>query len=359
MTVLRYLVGMETISKPGSFEQIPSWLLGDHLGSTSMVTDASGGMVSEVRYSAFGETRYQNGTLTTDYLYTGQRQEAEIGLYYYVARWYDPAIGRFIQADSVVPDAASALGFDRYAYVNNNPLKYVDPSGHCPQGVDTLTCLYLIAIGRLPDFQGINTAEKYVTKGEDVLGVDATAVAAGIAVQSQWYRSITDSRDGWLSGSSSGLGIAQIGDSFMMQYFPGQDQEDPYVAVQAMAKRISIAIEVVTGLFPDNFSNRDRFITAALAQNGGGFTPNDMQWHVSGDGTPDWGSYFNSRSNSKDPVSRIREILTGRQFDTQFQLLLFINDVKELNNRGWDIPFGLSTSELNDIQAELIEGLIE
>ncbi len=109
-----------------------NWLLGDHLGSTSMVTDASGVMVSETRYSAFGETRYQNGTLTTDYLYTGQRQEAEIGLYYYVARWYDPAIGRFVQADSVVPDPGSALGFDRYAYSWNNPLNFIDPSGHIP-----------------------------------------------------------------------------------------------------------------------------------------------------------------------------------------------------------------------------------
>jgi len=113
-----------------SFLSSRSWLLGDHLGSTSMVTDASGVIVSELRYSAFGETRYQNGTLTTDYLYTGQRQETEIGLYYYVARWYDPAIGRFVQADSIVPDPSSALGFDRYAYTNNNPVKYTDPSGH-------------------------------------------------------------------------------------------------------------------------------------------------------------------------------------------------------------------------------------
>lgn len=48
----------------------------------------------------------------------------------YVARWYDPAIGRFIQADSVVPNPASAVGFDRYAYTLNNPVKYTDPSGH-------------------------------------------------------------------------------------------------------------------------------------------------------------------------------------------------------------------------------------
>ncbi len=52
--------------------------------------------------------------MTTDYLYTGQREESEVGLYYYVARWYDPAIGRFIQADSVVPNPGSAVGFDRY-----------------------------------------------------------------------------------------------------------------------------------------------------------------------------------------------------------------------------------------------------
>ena len=97
-----------------------------------MVADADGVAISEVRYSAFGEIRYQNGIPTTDYLYTGQRQEAEIGLYYFVARWYDPAIGRFLQADSIVPNPMSAKGFDRYAYSWNNPILYVDPSGHVP-----------------------------------------------------------------------------------------------------------------------------------------------------------------------------------------------------------------------------------
>jgi hypothetical protein len=53
-------------------------------------------------------------------------------LYYYVARWYDPAIGRFIQADTIVPNPASARGFDRYSYGFNNPLMYLDPSGHGP-----------------------------------------------------------------------------------------------------------------------------------------------------------------------------------------------------------------------------------
>jgi RHS repeat-associated protein len=64
------------------------------------------------------------------YGFTGQREEADIGLYYYVARWYDPVIGHFIQADSIIPNPASAKAFDRYAYVANNPIIYTDPSGH-------------------------------------------------------------------------------------------------------------------------------------------------------------------------------------------------------------------------------------
>lgn len=67
----------------------------------------------------------------TDYGYTGQREEAELGLYYYVARWYDPALARFTQADTIVPNPGSAKAYDRYAYVNNNPMRFVDPTGHC------------------------------------------------------------------------------------------------------------------------------------------------------------------------------------------------------------------------------------
>jgi hypothetical protein len=47
---------------------------------------------------------------------------------FYNARWYDPALGRFAQADSIVPGGVQ--GLDRYAYVNNDPVRYTDPSGH-------------------------------------------------------------------------------------------------------------------------------------------------------------------------------------------------------------------------------------
>ena len=78
--------------------------LADHLGSTAVVANSSGGKTGELRCYAWGETRCEWGSLPTTYRYTGQRLEAGLGLYYYRARWYDPALGRFIQADTIVPD---------------------------------------------------------------------------------------------------------------------------------------------------------------------------------------------------------------------------------------------------------------
>jgi len=51
-------------------------------------------------------------------------------LYDYGARFYDPALGRFISADTVVPGAGNPQALNRYAYVRNNPLRYTDPTGH-------------------------------------------------------------------------------------------------------------------------------------------------------------------------------------------------------------------------------------
>jgi RHS repeat-associated protein len=64
------------------------------------------------------------------YKTNGQRLESGIGLYYYRARWYDPTAGRFIQADTLITNIEKSQSFDRYAYVGNNPIRYVDPSGH-------------------------------------------------------------------------------------------------------------------------------------------------------------------------------------------------------------------------------------
>jgi RHS repeat-associated protein len=105
------------------------YLLSDHLGSTSIVTDAAGTVVSQTRYKAWGEVRHQSGVTPTEYGFTGQYSHtADFGLMFYNARWYDVSLGRFAQADSIIPPGVQ--GLDRYAYVNNSPMNYVDPSGH-------------------------------------------------------------------------------------------------------------------------------------------------------------------------------------------------------------------------------------
>jgi RHS repeat-associated protein len=68
----------------------------------------------------------------TGYRYTSQRWDSGLGLYDYNARYYDPHIGRFISADTLVPDPAAPQAFNRYAYVLGNPLRYTDPTGHIP-----------------------------------------------------------------------------------------------------------------------------------------------------------------------------------------------------------------------------------
>jgi len=106
-----------------------NYLLGDHLGSTSLTTDANGQVISELRYKPWGETRYSSGSEQTKYTYTGQYSYvSDFGLHFYNARWYDSSLSRFAQADTIVPGGIQ--GLDRYAYTTNNPLRYTDPTGH-------------------------------------------------------------------------------------------------------------------------------------------------------------------------------------------------------------------------------------
>jgi RHS repeat-associated protein len=108
----------------------PQWILGDHLGSTSKIVSYSGTETGGEWYKAWGEIRRQTGTIPTNYQYTGQYNQIIIGLYYYGARWYDPALSRWTQPDSQIPDPSKSKDFDRYSYSLNNPLRYSDPGGH-------------------------------------------------------------------------------------------------------------------------------------------------------------------------------------------------------------------------------------
>ncbi len=110
------------------------YLFGDHLGSASVTADNSGANVTRQLYKAWGETR-SSGSVPTKYQYTGQfayNGQNEIGLVFYVARFYDPALGRFTSPDTLIPEGTQGVqAWNRFAGMNNNPVMWNDPSGHC------------------------------------------------------------------------------------------------------------------------------------------------------------------------------------------------------------------------------------
>jgi RHS repeat-associated protein len=130
-----------------------STMLSASLGSTSMITDSSGNVISETKYKACplrlrcgmlreGEIRYSSGNNPSEYTYTGQYSYADdFGLMYYGARWYDPYLNHFTQPDSIVPDPTNPQDWNRYAYARNNPLRYTDPTGHYPVCQPGARCL--------------------------------------------------------------------------------------------------------------------------------------------------------------------------------------------------------------------------
>jgi RHS repeat-associated protein len=109
-----------------------TYLHGDHLGSTSVATNSDGAKTSRQTYYAFGAVRTTEGTLPTDYTFTGQKNDSYIKLIQMGVRWYDGDLGRFTQPDSIIPDLYNPQDLNRYSYVRNNPLRYTDPSGYDP-----------------------------------------------------------------------------------------------------------------------------------------------------------------------------------------------------------------------------------
>ena len=97
----------------------------DEQGSTAYVTGITGETENLYSYDGFGNLLESREGITNRILYTGQQYDQETGQYYLRARYYNPVIGRFTQEDTYRGD-----GLNLYAYCDNNPVMYYDPSGH-------------------------------------------------------------------------------------------------------------------------------------------------------------------------------------------------------------------------------------
>lgn len=123
---------------PEAAQQI-QYYLQDHLGSTSIVADAAGNVVRETAYYPFGEIRHladhgaEQGLLPTPYGFTQKEQDDETGLHYFEVRYLASALGRFTSVDPLSDDPEAFIGapqaINPYAYSENNPVVYNDPTG--------------------------------------------------------------------------------------------------------------------------------------------------------------------------------------------------------------------------------------
>jgi RHS repeat-associated protein len=114
----------------------------DHLGNNIAVTDQEGKVIWKADYEPFGDS-FNELNENNNYKYNSKELDASTGLLYYGARYYDSDIGRFTTPDPVSGSITAPQSLNRYVYVQNNPLKYIDPTGNEVSNVVGLDLRYL------------------------------------------------------------------------------------------------------------------------------------------------------------------------------------------------------------------------
>ena len=176
----------------------------DISGSPLLATDASGNVLWKENYRPFGE-RQKNASSSwqNQIWFANKPYDATTGLSYMGARYYNPMIGRFMGVDPKGFDENSIYSFNRYAYANNNPYKFVDPDGRFP----VIVFAPFIVSGASALISGtFNAITQYVTTGNvqwrgggvvDAAGDGAVFGLAGASVA-------------WMSETSPGITIFSL-----------------------------------------------------------------------------------------------------------------------------------------------------
>ncbi len=193
---------------PGSY-----FYLKDHLGSVTDVVSSAGLHVLHYAYSAFGTIMgiqdaaandvAASPPLRTAYSFAGREFDAETGLFYNRARYYDPGVGRFLQKDpnpGELDDSRTVV--NSYVYCANNPLNYVDPSGE----LFFLIPIFAAFLGSV-----IGTA----VAGAVVGAIGATGIAAVLA------GIVVGAVVGAIIGGGSGAGLGYL-EGILTGQNPGQ-----------------------------------------------------------------------------------------------------------------------------------------
>jgi RHS repeat-associated protein len=149
----------------------------DNLNSSTALSSGgtSGTQIEVDAYYPFGRvmTASPQASFKVSRQFTGQVKDDDTGLCYYNTRYYDPLLGRFIQADTTIPDLGNPQSYNRYSYCLNNPLKYTDPSGYDPAFTPGMSM-----------FEGLSFKQRYAASRAALpatVGITVAAVSGGLA----------------------------------------------------------------------------------------------------------------------------------------------------------------------------------
>lgn len=234
----------------GTPPPVVSYLHFDAIGSPVSATNSTGTVLYRERYAPYGARERQEaaGSANTRW-YTGHSQDKATGLIYTGARWYDPQIGRFLSTDPQGFSHTNLQSFNRYAYANNNPYRYVDPDGNVAETVADVISLGLSINSFLQEPSLFNALGVAV----DAVGTAVPFLPAGLGT----IRAIGQGADDVLKGvARAGASEGQRGTA-VLGHFPEYLQK----ADQLGARRFNIPADVYAKMSPsERWAANQRFL---------------------------------------------------------------------------------------------------
>jgi len=194
ITTMRSLflgLALAVVSHAASATTTDIYYHNDLAGTPLAATDAGGNPLWRQGYKPYGERLDPKAPAEQQPWFTGKAHVEAAGLSYYGARWYDPQLGRFMGVDPKGFGEENVHSFNRYAYANNNPYRFVDPDGRSPMSV---------FVGAIARWTGAGFAAGVLA---DVIGQYAAYGSADLSVAA----TSSSAKAGAAVGAFTGLGF--------------------------------------------------------------------------------------------------------------------------------------------------------
>ena len=291
----------------------------DHLGSSSYITDREGRITQHTEYIAFGEVLFEEHSTsrTMPYLFNGKELDTETGLYYYGARYYDPRVSLWLNVDPMMlrdeamddEDSSNGGVFNPmnnavYAFSYQNPVKYVDPDGECP---NCITAAGGILVGAIIG-GGIEAGMQLYKDGKII----SWKAIGGSAAQG----AITGAAAGFTGGASLAVtagvaGGANVVGGVANRAIQGKETTATDVVVDATVGAAFGAGEKYLGNFTD--SKKLFNSMTATSKNGMSSIGRALQKHSGRVGSVFEGVKYSGKTATKDGLNIVKDILKSKK----------------------------------------------